>query len=212
MKFLNKENILCLSPHPDDIEYGALASMLKYKDTKFEILVLSNGGDFDKSSGTTREKECYKIWENIKNIKGQFFSKTFVKEYSEDQWVSKIENIYNINSYDCILTTTKFDSHFEHRMVNNITYALARTSKCGIISYKTPSTLESWIPNFYVDIDKNIDKKIELLRLFKTQLKKESGGEIYFEKNKILSFHTNYISTKIEANFVETFKINRLFG
>ncbi len=34
-KFLNADRVLCLSPHPDDIEYGALASMYKFQDTQF---------------------------------------------------------------------------------------------------------------------------------------------------------------------------------
>ena len=211
MKFLNKRKILCLSPHPDDIEYGALGSMLKFKDTKFEILVLSNGGDFDKSSGVIRENECIKIWDSLENVNGSFINKRFVKDASEDEWVSEIEKKYNINNFDCILTTTKCDSHFEHRMVNHITYALSRTSNCGIISYKTPSTLETWIPNYYINIDDWINRKIDFLHEFKTQLNKKSGGKVYFEKETILSFHRNYISTKIGANFVETFKIIRSF-
>ena len=209
MKFLNKDNILCLSPHPDDIEYGALGCMLKYKDTKFEILVLSNGGDFDDSSGSPRKEECISIWNEIKNVNGFFINKKFVKEFSEDEWVSKIENMYNIDDFDLILTTTKYDSHFEHRMVSNITYALARTSKCGIISYKTPSTLENWIPNCYIDIDGFLEEKDGLLRKFKSQIDKKSKGHIYFEKDKIFSFHVNYLASKLGVKYVETFKINR---
>ena len=47
MKFLNYDKVLCLSPHPDDAEYGMLGTIMKYKDTKFDIVVLSQGGDFD---------------------------------------------------------------------------------------------------------------------------------------------------------------------
>jgi len=209
LKFLNKDNILCLSPHPDDIEYGVLASMLKYKDTKFKILVLSNGGDFDNSSGSSRKKECTSIWSEINNVNGFFINKKFVKEFSEDEWVSKIENMYKIDDFDLILTTTKYDSHFEHRMVNNISYALARTSKCGIVSYRTPSTLENWNPNSYIDVDNFLDKKINLLKKFKTQISKNSKGRRYFEKDKIISFHVNYFAMKMGIKYVETFKINR---
>ena len=47
MKFLNYDRVLCLSPHPDDVEYGMLGTILKYKDTNFQILNVSRGGDFD---------------------------------------------------------------------------------------------------------------------------------------------------------------------
>ena len=72
MKFLNYDKVLCLSPHPDDVEYGMLGTMLKYKDTKFHIAVLSRGGDFDKSTTKSRQEECEKVWKDIDNVNGHF--------------------------------------------------------------------------------------------------------------------------------------------
>ena len=40
MKFLNFNKVLCLGAHPDDVEYGMLGTIMKYKDTQFDILVL----------------------------------------------------------------------------------------------------------------------------------------------------------------------------
>ena len=36
MKFLGFDNVLCISPHPDDIEYSMFGTIDKYKDTKFD--------------------------------------------------------------------------------------------------------------------------------------------------------------------------------
>ena len=66
MKFLNFDRVLCLSPHPDDVEYGMLGSICKFKDTTFDILTTSIGGNFDKSSGESRFRECEKVWELLK--------------------------------------------------------------------------------------------------------------------------------------------------
>ena len=57
MKFLNYDRVLCLSPHPDDVEYGMLGTICKYKDTKFDIFVLSQGGDFDDTTSKERHLE-----------------------------------------------------------------------------------------------------------------------------------------------------------
>ena len=51
MKFLNLNKVLCLSAHPDDTEYGVLGSMIKFGSTQFDVVVLSNGGDFDVTTG-----------------------------------------------------------------------------------------------------------------------------------------------------------------
>ena len=36
----------------------------------------------------------------INNVNGSFINRKFVKEFSEDEWVSKIENMYTIDDFD----------------------------------------------------------------------------------------------------------------
>ena len=110
--------------------------------------------------------------------------------------------------YDCILSLPAQDSHFEHRMVNHIAYALVRGTKCGIVTYRTPSTLEEWIPNFHIQVEEHIDEKVDILRRnFVSQRDK-----LYFQEDMILDFHTNYLCSKVGAGYVESFRVERLFG
>ena len=225
MKFLNYDKVLCLSPHPDDAEYGMLGTIMKYKNTKFDIVVLSQGGDFDKSTAKSRQGECKKVWENIDNLNGLFIESEFIKDKDEDEWVNVLENKFDISSYDCIITTSPSDSHFEHRIVSNFTYALVRRSKCGIIQYKSPSTLDTWIPNLFIDIgvieNRNQEDghsngthvlfqagiwyiKLNKLKLFESQQDKS-----YFEEQSLKSFHSNYQCSMRDMSRVESFKIIR---
>ena len=226
MKLLNYNKVLCLSPHPDDVEYGMLGTILKYKDTEFDIVVLSQGGDFDKSTAKSRQDECKKVWEHIDNLNGQFVKGVkFIKDKSEDEWVNFLETSYDIDDYDCIITTSPSDSHFEHRMVSNLTYPLVRRSKCGIIQYKSPSTLDTWTPNFFVDLN-NLEGrneedghsndthilflaiiwyiKVNKLKLFESQQDKS-----YFQEESLKSFHSNYQCSTRGMSHVESFKIIR---
>ena len=209
MKFLNLDRVLCLSAHPDDTEYGMLGSMMKFDETTFDVLVLSNGGDFDDTTGESRQKECIGIWDRVQfNVSGRFFGKKYVKDISEDEWVNLIEQEYNVSDYDCILSLPAQDSHFEHRMVNHIAYALVRGTKCGIVTYRTPSTLEEWVSNFHVQVEDHIDKKVDILRSkFVSQKDK-----LYFQENMILDFHTNYLCSKVGAGYVESFRVERVYG
>ena len=226
MKLLNYDKVLCLSPHPDDVEYGMLGTICKYKDTQFDIVVLSQGGDFDNTTQTERQNECRNVWQKIDNINGHFIEDTkFIKDKDEDKWVNVLENKFDISSYDCIITTSPTDSHFEHRMVSDLTYALVRRSKCGIIQYKSPSTLDEWTPNFFVDLNhigyrktedghsKETDLaflastwyiKLNRLKLFKSQQNKS-----YFEEEALESFHSNYQCSNRGMQNVESFKIIR---
>ena len=209
MKFLNLDRVLCLSAHPDDTEYGTLGSMMKFDETTFDVLVLSNGGDFDNTTGESRQKECMGIWDRVQfNVSGRFFPKSYVKDIPEDEWVNLIEQEYDISDYACILSLPAQDSHFEHRMVNHIAYALVRGSKCGIVTYRTPSTLEEWIPNFHVQVKEYVDEKVDILRRnFVSQRDK-----LYFQEDMILDFHTNYLCSKVGAGYVESFRVERVYG
>jgi len=208
-KFLNCDRVLCLSAHPDDAEYGMLGSWIQHGDTFFDVVVLSTGGDFDGSSGNSRLKECENIWDKFSNVKGQFADCGHLKDKPEDYWVNYIETNFNVVHYDAILSLPKRDSHFEHRMVNNISYALLRGVNAGLITYRTPSTLEEWIPNFYVEVDELLlDEKIRVL----TENFESQKDKLYFQEKSIKDFHTNYLCSKVGVGYVEQFKVERLYG
>ena len=206
MKFLNFNKVLCLGAHPDDVEYGMLGSMCKFTDTEFDILILSEGGDFDKSTGKDRQLECQNIWDKIPNVNGKFTGIKHVVNHQEDEWVNILESGgYISDEYDCIFTLPNEDSQFEHRIVNNMTPALVRHKRIGIISYRPPSTLDNWIPNFYVEID--LDEKIEYLNAFESQLEKP-----YFSEKSFKSFHSNYQCFKKNMKFVELFRVEIIYN
>ena len=226
MKFLNYDRVLCLSPHPDDVEYGMLGTIMKYKDTKFDIVVLSQGGDFDESTTKERQDECREVWENIDNIEGYFIEDSkFIKDKDEDKWVNLLENKFNISEYDCVISPSTNDSHFEHKTVSNFTYALIRRSKCGLIQYKSPSTLDEWIPNFFVDISTVEERKKEdghpndthllfmaviwYIKLNKLKLFESQQDKSYFSEESVKSFHSNYQCSMRDMMHVESFKIIR---
>ena len=225
MKFLNYDKVLCLSVHPDDVEYGMLGTIMKYKDTQFDVLVLSEGGDFDESSGKDRHKECQSVWSEIDNLSGTFLDYKHIKDVLEDELISKIENECDIDSYDCIFVPSEEDAHFEHKKVSTLSYPLTRRLKCGIIQFKTPSTLDLWIPNFFVDLNiiKNRNTEdghspetqklflacIWYIKLNKLKLFKSQQDKSYFDKYSIESFHSNYQCSMRGINWVESFKIIR---
>ena len=226
MKFLNYDKVLCLSPHPDDVEYGMLGTIMKYKDTKFDVVVLSGGGDFDKTTTKSRREECEKVWEHIDNLNGHFIKDSkFIKDKEEDEWVNTLEHAFDISLYDCIISTSPHDSHFEHKTVSNLSYALVRRSKCGIINYKSPSTLDSWTPNFFVDLMHVENRKKEdghsaetdllflayvwYIKLNKLKLFESQQDKSYFKEDSLNSFHSNYQCSARDMNKVESFKIIR---
>jgi len=208
-KFLNFDRVLCLSPHPDDVEYSMAGTILKYQDTHFDIVCLTQGGDCDTTTNMSRLDEVVSVWResNVNNFSLYFTSYKLLKELGEDEWVNYIEREYILkNDYNCIVTPSQYDSHFEHKIVCNLGYALTRISPISLIEYYSPSTLETWVPNVFIDITEHYDVKIKMLQMFKSQLHRS-----YFNESILKEFHTNFRCSKRNVKLIEQFKFKQIF-
>ena len=215
MQLLNFDRVLCLSPHPDDVEYSMAGTIIKFNDTIFDVLCLSHGGDLDLTTNSSRVNEVRDVWltANCNNVNLHFSDNKFLKEREEDAWVNFIETNYlRLNNYDCIMTTSQIDSHFEHKLICNLGPALTRglwpnrTSPISLIEYKSPSTLDNWIPNMFIDISNVYDIKLNMLTKFKSQ-----QHHAYFDRAVLNAFHSNYQCAKKNMLITEQFRINQTF-
>ena len=207
MKFLGFDKVLCLSPHPDDVEFGMMGTILKYIDTHFNILCLSSGGDFDNTTGQNRLQEVQNIWSNQSNVTLHFTKLKLLKELSHDAWINFIESLFTKQGeYDCLFVPTKEDSHFEHKIVNELAFPLTRIKGISILEYRTPSTLDSWSPNTFTDITKYFNEKYNKLMLFESQ-----KDRWYFQEDLLKSFHSNFQSYKKGIKYAEQFKTVQLY-
>ena len=212
MKFLNLNKVLCISPHPDDVELAMMGTILKHNHTIFDGLCLTKGGakGFDSTNELNRREEVNNVWDraNSPNV-GIFHSEyEYFEDSNEAGWINLIENRYlKRNDYDCIMIPTKKDSMFEHRFVSKFGSALCRFSDISLIEYRTFSTLNTWIPNLFVDLTNQYMKKEVCLKLFTSQ-----SHKIYFQKPSLEAFHSNFQCIKKGLEKIEQFKIIELFG
>jgi N-acetylglucosamine malate deacetylase 1 len=211
MKFLNFNKVLCLSPHPDDVEYSMLGTILKYSDTNFYLLQLAQGGDCDESTGIHRLKEVENVWKvsGCSNLTIINTPHKFIKDITEENWIHLIESeLNNVDSpFDAILIPNEADSHFEHRYVSGFGPALIRNNKISLIQYYTPSTQDAWQSNFYVDIESHYDKKLESLKMFTSQ-----QHRYYFTEDVLRAFHSDFQCSKKKLHYVEKYRILNLFN
>jgi LmbE family N-acetylglucosaminyl deacetylase len=209
MKFLNFNRVLCLSPHPDDTEYSISGVVLKHPDTQFDILCLTQGGDCDSTSGDTRIREVIESWSTTSatNYSLYFSGTKYLKEKAVDEWIHYIEqNFTKKFDYDCIMTTSEYDSHFEHVLISSFAAPLSRVKPYSIIQYRSPSTLDKWTPNLFVSLGDFYYNKKRMLQEFKTQNHHE-----YFSEFVLDGFHTNFQCMKKGLGFVESYKIITMY-
>lgn len=209
MKFLNFDRILCLAPHPDDVEYSMAGTILKYSDTHFDILCLTEGGYCDQTTSQLRHSEVQNAWNTTDSTNyNLFFSDVHVfRERGLDEWIKYIEDEFTSKyDYDSIITTSDSDSHHEHISVSSLAAPLSRVKPYCLIQYKSPSTLDSWVPNFFVNIDDVYHIKYQMVQEFKSQIDKP-----YFNQKIFEQFHMNFQCQKKGAGVVESYKITTLY-
>jgi LmbE family N-acetylglucosaminyl deacetylase len=207
MKFLGYDKVICLSPHPDDVEYGMLGSILKFKNTIFDIITTSVGGNFDSSTGSTRKKECLNVVKSLSNVNSYFLDEVdYIKNITEDNFIQLVESKYDMKTYDAILIPPEEDTHQDHKKISVIGKSLTRKLKCTMIDYKTPHTLDHWIPNMFVDVSNHFDEKVKRLQEFKTQL-----HQSYFHDESLNHFHSDYQCCMRGLVQVESFRIIRSY-
>ena len=207
MKFLGYDNVLCISPHPDDTEYSMMGTILKYSDTMFTCLQLCQGGDMDETTGKNRLFEVENVWEEAEcsNVNLLFTEVKYMRDMREDEWINFIERKLS-PSLDAIVLPNEHDSHFEHRLVAGFGKALIRQRPITLIQYKTPSTDQTWVPNLFVDIEEEYDIKVNALGKFESQ-----QHRYYFRDDVLRSFHSDFQSAKRAKHYVEQFKILDLY-
>ena len=215
MKFLNLKKVLCLSPHPDDVEIGMMGTIFTYRGTKFDILCMTKGGakGYDNPNELDRRKEVDNVWNFWKpgvtdHVQVHHSKYDYFEDSTEPGWINYIENEFiKKYDYDGLFIPTKEDSMFEHRFVNGFGAALCRFSPISIIEYHTFSSLNSWQPNLFVDIQSIYHEKCNSLQEFKSQSHKS-----YFKRKSLDAFHNNFQCNKKGKGMVEQFKIIELFG
>jgi len=201
MKLMGFDNVLCLSPHPDDVEYAMSGTVKKYKDTKFEILVMSLGTKTDSNDG--RWAEVNKFWAGWKPEAVVSLVQGLTFDFSPpSEWTSFMDNFFK--GFDAVFGPTHEDTHYEHKLANEIMWSFARARPMSVIEYRCISTTHAWQPNMFVPLtahDIGV-KRVELCEAFESQL-----DSPYFTAEAIAMFHRDFLSYKKGLEYVEQFRI-----
>ena len=101
------------------MEYSLGGTIIKYKDTHFDVLCLTEGGDCDSTTDVSRLNEVKLSWEvsNSQNHSLFFTPYQFLKDLGTDEWIGYIEKHFtNPINYNAIITPSEDDSHFMFKM------------------------------------------------------------------------------------------------
>jgi lmbE-like protein len=180
-----KNKILVVAVHPDDETLGCGGTLLKHKHNGDEIYWLictkiDEGSDYY----DVRENEI-KQASDIYKFDGVFSLglKTMrVDEYSMSDLIGKISKVINEVKPNIIFLPFKSDVHSDHRKIFEASYSCTKSFRYPFIKkiymMETISETEfapsakddAFVPNSFVDISNYLDKKIEIMKIFKSEI------------------------------------------
>ena len=177
--------ILVVAVHPDDETLGCGGTLLKHKANGDEIywLIITGLDDrFDEKIIKKREEEIIKVSKmyNFDDIYKLDFPTMKVDELSMSELISKISKVFNQVQPNIIYLPFKNDVHSDHRKVFEATYSCTKTFRYNFIQkiYMMETLSETdfaditynFIPNVFVDITNFFDKKIQIMKIYKSEL------------------------------------------
>lgn len=183
--------ILIISPHPDDETLGCGGTILKYKNlgSKIYWLIITN---VDVKDGWDKEI-VYNRQEEIKAVEKMYkFEQTFkldfpttkLNEISSNKLIKSISNAILKVKPEIIYMPNRSDVHLDHEVAFKAIYNCTKNFRYPFIKkmlmYETLSETEFspalpenvFIPNVFVDITDYFNKKIEIMKIYVSEIMK----------------------------------------
>ncbi|MFW9934517.1 MAG: PIG-L deacetylase family protein [Candidatus Thorarchaeota archaeon] len=195
------QKVLILSPHTDDGELGAGATIAKLVEQGSDITYFAFS-----APRLQLKKECQKSL-NVLGITDFKFFDFKARHFPElRQQILEILYRYNKkNTVDLVFTPSTNDLHQDHQTITNETLRSFKSST--ILGYELPWNHIEFRENCFVALsEQHIQKKIDALWNYQSQIEQK---RIYFDKEYLKSL-LRANGLKIGVQYAETFEAIKL--
>ena len=180
-----KNVVLVIAVHPDDETLGCGGTLLKHKASGDEVhWLICTTIDKTNSYYKIREEELKRVadvyeFSSVNNLRLKTMQ---IDEYGMSSLIDKISNVINTIKPNIIYLPFKGDVHSDHRKIFEASYSCTKSFRYPFIkkiymmetlseTEFAPSTKEdSFTPNTFVDISAYFEKKIEIMKIFKSEI------------------------------------------
>ena len=183
------KKVIVISAHPDDETLGVGGTLLRHADNGDEIFWIIVTDIFEKD-GVSSQRVSERS-EEIKKVSSMYgFTKTYNLGFSSAKLdtthlpilIKSISAVFNEVEPEIVYSLNRSDAHSDHRIIFDATMACTKSfrypSLKQLLMYEcisetefAPSLNEKvFNPNYFVDITDYIEKKIEIMKVFKSEL------------------------------------------
>lgn len=203
-----RENVvLAVGAHPDDIEFGCGAALLRYREEGCRTygLVLS-AGEQGGSGSTSSER----IGEARRSARVIALTEIAILDFPDTRLHTRKEEIRKAIEEkmselrpDIVFTHSSQDVHTDHKTAFEATREAARGA-CTILCYENPNTPPEFNPNYYIDIEGYLDDKIAALSLHRSQAGKD------YTNPEVVRASASFRGNQARVKYAEAFESVRV--
>lgn len=184
-----KKSVIVIAPHPDDETLGCGGTLLLLKNKGYSInwlivTTLSQESGFSKNRIESRRTEINLVNKEY-DFDGMFnlnIPTTKVDEIPQGSLIQKISDVFNEVKPNIVFLPFYNDVHTDHKKIAEAAISCTKWFRYPYIEkvlfYETisetdfniNSSVKSFEPNVYIDISKYIDKKIEIMNIYKSEI------------------------------------------
>ena len=215
-------NIAIIAPHPDDetISMGGTISRFISEGCKVSILIVSGHLPplYPEKSFQETQKEAQSAFKllGVKNYKFAKIPATYIHQRPISEINGLISNFIKEVNAEAVFIPFP-DRHIDHRVIFDssvvATRPVGKSFPKLVLCYETlsethwnvPGIEPEFNPEFFIDISKYINKKIDALSLYKSQLKGNYSRSIDASKSLAL-----FRGSQNGCKFAEAFKVVRI--
>ncbi len=197
------KRILVLAPHQDDEILGCGGTLLQLAQQGCQINIgfLTNGAELSnpKKSVAIRQKEAQVVCKALGSTMMELGIDNISMNIEADQ-IEKLKDWLN-QDWDAVFGVWPVDQPPKHRICSYLLgMALSRSHYQGPINFYSVHT--DLLPNFYVDITDEIDKKQEVLAAYESQLKTQRLDHL---SKGLDAWRSRFLPPSDTARYIETF-------
>lgn len=212
-----RNRILVVAVHPDDETLGCGGTLLKHKvnDDEIHWLICTSLNKSHKYF-YAREKEIKRVSKlyNFNSVNNLAFETTKIDQYSMNELIEKISKIMNKIKPNIIYLPFKEDIHSDHKKIFEASYSCTKSFRYAFIKkiymMETLSETEvapsikkdSFIPNTFVDISKHINRKIQIMKVFKSEIGKHPFPRSEKNIKALATFRGSMAGCKFAESFM----------
>jgi two-component system response regulator HydG len=201
-RLANRQSVLAIGAHPDDVEIGAAGSLLAHRSMGNEVSILTLSRGARGGTETTRASESAMAARVLgATLYHDDLQDTNISE--SDPTISVISRVVESVRPTVIYTHSFHDVHQDHR--NTYRAAMVAVRDIGrVYCFQSPSATVDFRPTRFVNIDEHLERKLRAIDAFASQVEVRA----YLEPDLIQST-ARYWSRFGGGRYAEAFEVVR---